>query len=270
MHQYTPDVRSSKAVRMRSQFRCGTVRGPETMLRGHMRASKVSKRHRLHCSPHLNLIYSNNKFGSNQPPALALAVLVTPLPTTMSSGVTTPLSDHSTDDSQEAAWKLAIGVFHTVKLDEGGDIFDLYRFPLPEEMDGDFRIPVYCNGYLGLPLSACTFESYYTNFTPRRIPAPHPYIAQNVDRADEVVDRYFQLGDVAYQRGTVCFTSVSSSIAAPLTTSRLRSVPAARTSSHEGSRNGWARLHARTPTDVDCARATPAPCRRDQAGKFAP
>lgn len=187
-------------------FRYGTVRGPCLgVICKHQRS--LSKRHRPHCSPHLNLIYSNNKSGSNQPPALALAVFAASLPTTMSSGVTTPLSDYSRDNPQEAAWKLAIGVFHTVKLDEGGDIFDLYRFPLPEEMDGDFRIPVYCNGYLGLPLSACTFEGHCADFTPRRIPTPHPYIAQNVDRADEVVDRYFQFGDVAYQRGTVCFIS---------------------------------------------------------------
>ena len=136
-------------------------------------------------------------------------------------------------------------------------------------MDGDFRIPVYCNGYLGLPLSACTFEGHCADFTPRRIPTPHPYIAQNVDRADEVVDRYFQFGDVAYQRGTVCSISVSCSIAEPLTTSRFRSVSAARTSNHEGSRNGRARLHARTPPDVDRARTTSAPCRPDQAGKLA-
>ncbi|KAI0689753.1 hypothetical protein C8T65DRAFT_672599 [Cerioporus squamosus] len=108
---------------------------------------------------------------------------------------------YTSPSSEEVTWKSVIGVQHSVKSTASGVIYDAYRFPLPEETDTDFSIPVYCNGSLGLPLDMCSFDGP-TDVTPRYRPAANVYIAEGVDHAGTVLDTYFRHGLVVYQRGS--------------------------------------------------------------------
>ena len=97
-------------------------------------------------------------------------------------------------------WKHAAGVVHSVET-YARKTFDVYRFPLPNDVDENFSIGITTQERTGFRLSDSASMLH-------RNEIPDEDIVRYVDNVHMIIDTCVPEGDILYQRGQVSCTFI--------------------------------------------------------------